>query len=61
MKRKLPVHVIAGIALSVSLLAVPAVSFAQAANQQSQGVKWFLENEQQKAALEAQGFPQYAP
>ncbi len=61
MKRKLPVQIIASIALGVSLLAIPAASFAQAADQQSQGVKWVLETAQQKAGLEAEGFPQYAP
>lgn len=48
--------------LSRILLAVLGVAVlvgCAASGSQSQAVKWAVENEQQKASLEAQGFPQY--
>ncbi len=41
------------------VLGVAVLAGCASPGSQSQGVQWAVENEQQKAALQAQGFPQY--
>ncbi len=41
------------------VLGVAVLAGCASSGSSSQGVKWAVENEQQKARLEAEGFPQY--
>lgn len=43
----------------LAVLGVAVLAGCASSGSQSQAVKWAVENEQQKASLEAQGFPQY--
>jgi hypothetical protein len=43
----------------LAVLGVAVLAGCASSGSPSQGVQWVVENEQQKAALQAQGFPQY--